>query len=116
MHHHNATVTTTIGVFSLPYAFLRAGSLLSTLSILAFGAISTICAIWVLEYMARTEGVLQHTEISMRPITRASAGAHDDDLPPKNAIGYRKLDFSLISQTFGGWKLRLFTQVIPFDS
>jgi hypothetical protein len=103
------------GVFSLPYAFIQAGSLLSIISILVFGGVSTLCAVWVLEFMARTEGVIQHTEMSSRPL-RPSEG-YSDDLPPKNQIGFRKLDFSLISQTFGGWKLRLFTQVpTPFMS
>jgi len=51
------------GVFSLPYAFSRAGVGLGSSLILAFAALTTLSILYILEVMARTRGMMRVTNL-----------------------------------------------------
>ncbi|EMD48200.1 amino acid transporter, putative [Entamoeba histolytica KU27] len=78
------------GVFGLPYAFENAGLGLSLITTLFFYLMSIVTAIWVLENMARSSGVME--------TYRRSRNAQR----PQNEIEYEVYNYTRMSAIFFG--------------
>lgn len=93
-------------MFSLPFAFLKAGTNLSVLCLVGFGLLAMLCVVYVLEFSARAESAVSSESLAADEIAELQPAG-----PPTHKIGYRKLDFSFVSEVFGGWRMRVFTQI-----
>eukprot|EP01128_Nolandella_sp_AFSM9_P004971 TRINITY_DN2349_c0_g2_i1.p1 TRINITY_DN2349_c0_g2~~TRINITY_DN2349_c0_g2_i1.p1 ORF type:complete len:495 (+),score=56.13 TRINITY_DN2349_c0_g2_i1:108-1487(+) len=90
------------GVFNLPYAFHQSGVILGSAVLLVSALMAWFCLVWMLEIMARTEGVNALQE---------EGELRSPDLPPNNVITTRKWDLSSIGYTFGGMKAKVAVQI-----
>jgi hypothetical protein len=82
-----------IHFYSLPYAFYEAGILLSVLCLGVSGVFSLFCMNWVLEVLARAEGVT------------SSLSMNSSEPPvPNHQITFRKFDFTSVFELFVGYK------------
>eukprot|EP01118_Nematostelium_gracile_P009667 TRINITY_DN3269_c0_g2_i2.p1 TRINITY_DN3269_c0_g2~~TRINITY_DN3269_c0_g2_i2.p1 ORF type:complete len:486 (-),score=108.49 TRINITY_DN3269_c0_g2_i2:80-1537(-) len=86
------------GVFSLPHAFSSSGVLLGIILLLVGGIFSTICINFVLEVMARAEGV--------------TAIKENRELKPNHEITWRRFDFTVLCEIFGGLKGKIVCQIL----
>jgi len=77
------------GVFGLPFAFYSSGILLGIICLSVSGFFSIMSINWVLEVLARTEGIVT---------------AEKQNSFPVNQITWRKFDFTEIFELFGGSK------------
>eukprot|EP01114_Cavostelium_apophysatum_P016316 TRINITY_DN4610_c0_g1_i1.p1 TRINITY_DN4610_c0_g1~~TRINITY_DN4610_c0_g1_i1.p1 ORF type:complete len:496 (+),score=54.06 TRINITY_DN4610_c0_g1_i1:130-1617(+) len=94
------------GIFSLPYGFYNSGFGLATLCLITSGIFSLFCAYWVLEVLARTEGI-HSTVYDIQDSTGLS-----EERKPHNHVTFRKFDFTKMFETYYGLKGKLFCQLI----
>jgi len=80
------------GVFGLPYAFYSSGLLLGLVCLSVSGFFSIICINWVLEVLARTEGITK-LEASSTDRTKSR---------PEHEITWRKFDFTQVFELYAG--------------
>jgi len=94
------------GIFSLPYGFYSSGIVLATICLVISGIFSLLCAWWVLEVLARTEGITTSV-YDLKNNTSFSEEHH-----PTNEVTFRKFDFTRMFDTYYGLKGKIFCQAI----
>eukprot|EP00457_Paulinella_chromatophora_P005261 gb/GEZN01005275.1/.p1 GENE.gb/GEZN01005275.1/~~gb/GEZN01005275.1/.p1 ORF type:complete len:563 (-),score=63.82 gb/GEZN01005275.1/:137-1729(-) len=106
------------GVFSLPLAFYASGWFLALVSFLVFGCLSLLTALWIPDVMSRTQGLLATSVATSSSLSSLSSNeAAYKILTPKPTLeqlqlSYRRLDYTLMCEVFGGTYLKYACQII----
>ena len=97
-------------IHSLPFGFYSSGILLATVCLLISGALSLVCAYWVLEVLARTEGITS----AVYDIQGQSNFI--EGTSPVNEVTFRKFDFTRLFATYYGTPGAIIMSNIRFET
>lgn len=89
------------GCFGLPYAFSKAGLVLTSLFLIVGGIIAMFSMNYTLESLARAEGVTSSKELAVSHLPE-----------PKHGMTYRKFDFCTVADIFTGSRGKNVVQAI----